>query len=154
MLGIGKDMLCCCCMTLQALLSWPLLIHAHEPGCTAKAAHSHLPQPCFCGRNDNKMPLTQTQSPLDFHSKTSAESTCPVVVYSPSAVGQVCLLTGLSQNSFDLIILCRFADIQSQLVIDQKLSWDRAGASITQAGKNPVFYNVYKLPSEETWKIS
>lgn len=123
MSGIGKDTLCCCCMALRALLAWPLLIHAHEPGCTAKAAHCHLPQPCFCDKNDNKMPLTQTQSQLDFHGKTSgaAETTCPV---GPSAVGQVCLLKGLTQNSFDLIMLCRFADIQSQLVIDQKLSWN------------------------------
>lgn len=79
-------------------------------GPTVKATPCCLPTCCFCGENDNQMPLTQAQSPaviLKFHSETSgnAESTCGV---HPSAVDQVCLLKALTQNSSsDNITLCR-----------------------------------------------
>lgn len=77
---------------------------------TAKATPCCLPQHCFCGKNDNKTPLAQTQSldiVLGFHSETSgaAESTCHI---GPSAVDQVCLLKGLTQNSLsENTTLCR-----------------------------------------------
>lgn len=104
---------------------------------TAKATPCCLPKCCFCGKNDNRMPLTQTQCPailLKFYSETSGDagSTWCVV---PSVIGQVCLLKGLTQNSYQKTSCFAGLEIQTRTVIDPKLNRDRPGARLCLSRK-------------------